>query len=265
MSDSASQPEFGNEQLWLQIFRDGHPVLMGKQRRYRRLPGLPRCKLCFAPFGGWGGWVARRIGLRPSNRNPRFCNACDRFIEQFPGGAEVPISILFCDLRGSVALGERLGAAAYAATVARMRDTVVAALWQHDGFVLEFQGDSVIGVWPPGFSGKDHALKAVAAARSMARTLARQEDAGDDPIRAGIGLHTGTAFLCTFSAASGLLQEVGAFGQAMNIAARLSALAEPGQILATRAVCDAARQAPPPLRQVTLKGIDDPVEITALA
>ena len=144
-------------------------------------------------------------------------------------------------------------------------DTVVAALWQHDGFVLEFQGDSVIGVWPPGFSGKDHALKAVAAARSMARTLARQEDAGDDPIRAGIGLHTGTAFLCTFSAASGLLQEVGAFGQAMNIAARLSALAEPGQILATRAVCDAARQAPPPLRQVTLKGIDEPVEITALA
>ncbi|MDF3605465.1 hypothetical protein PE067_04445 [Paracoccus sp. DMF-8] len=105
MSDSASQPEFGHEDLWRQIFHDGHPVLTGKQRRYRMLPGMPRCKMCFAPFGGFGGWIARRIGLRPSFRNPRFCNACDKFIEQFPGGAEVPVSILFCDLRGSVALG----------------------------------------------------------------------------------------------------------------------------------------------------------------
>lgn len=264
MSDSTSQPEFGHEDLWRQIFHDGHPVLTGKQRRYRMLPGLPRCKMCFAPFGGFGGWIARRIGLRPSFRNPRFCNACDKFIEQFPGGAEVPVSILFCDLRGSVALGERLGGAGYAATVARMRDLVVAALWQHDGFVLEFQGDSVIGIWPPGFSGPDHAPKAVAAARTVAEALARQPQ-GKDPVRAGIGLHTGQAFVCTFSAASGKLQEVGAFGQAMNIAARLSALAEPGQILATQAICDAAGQQPDDMRDVTLKGIDAPVRITALA
>ncbi|SFA51829.1 adenylate cyclase [Paracoccus halophilus] len=266
MPENASQPEIGNEELWRQIFHDGHPVLAGKQRRYRMLPGVPRCKLCFAPFGGFGGWVARRIGLRPSNRNPRFCNACDRFIEQFPGGAEVPLSILFCDLRGSVALGERIGAAAYAQTVARMRDTVVEALWRHDGFVLEFQGDSVIGVWPPGFSGADHARKAVAAAREVAEALARTAQ-GSDPIRAGIGLHTGPAFLCTFSAASGMLQEVGAFGQAMNIAARVSTLAEAGQILVTEAVCDAADQkaAPGALREVTLKGIDEPVRVTALS
>ena len=86
------EPEIGNQDLWRQIFHDGHPVLAKKQRRYRMLPGTPRCKLCFAPFGGTGGWIARRIGLRPSNRNPRFCNACDKFIEQFPGGAEVPLS-----------------------------------------------------------------------------------------------------------------------------------------------------------------------------
>lgn len=265
MPDQQPQPEIGNQDLWRQIFHDGHPLLAKKQRRYRMLPGTPRCKLCFAPFGGAGGWIARRIGLRPSNRNPRFCNACDKFIEQFPGGAEVPLSILFCDLRGSVALGERVGAAAYAGTVARMRDTVVEALWRHDGFVLEFQGDSVIGVWPPGFSGTDHALKAVAAAREVARTLHAQPEQGD-PISAGIGVHTGLAFLCTFSAASGMLQEVGAFGQAMNVAARVSALAEPGQILVTEAVCEAADQriAPGALREVTLKGIETPVRIMAL-
>lgn len=259
------EPEIGNQDLWRQIFHDGHPVLAKKQRRYRMLPGTPRCKLCFAPFGGTGGWIARRIGLRPSNRNPRFCNACDKFIEQFPGGAEVPLSILFCDLRGSVALGERVGSAAYARTVARMRDTVVAALWQHDGFVLEFQGDAVIGVWPPGFSGTDHALKAVAAARHVATTLQKQPERGD-PISAGIGVHTGPAFLCTFSAASGMLQEVGAFGQAMNIAARVSALAKPGQILVTEDSCNAADQRTPPgsLSEVMLKGIDNPVRIMAL-
>lgn len=257
--------EIGNQELWHQIFHDGHPVLARKQRRYRMLPGVPRCKLCFAPFGGAGGWVARRIGLRPSNRNPRFCNACDKFIEQFPGGAEVPLSILFCDLRGSVALGERIGAAAYAGTVARMRDTVIEALWRHDGFVLEFQGDNVIGVWPPGFSGPDHALKAVAAARDVAQSLRERPKQGD-PIDAGIGVHTGQAFLCTFSAASGMLQEVGAFGQAMNVTARVSALAKPGQILVTEALCDAAEQRTPPdaLSEVTLKGIEAPVRIMAL-
>lgn len=54
----------------------GHPVI---------LPAPPRCRLCLVPFAGIGGWLMRRRGKAPSSRNPHCCNACDRFLDAFPG------------------------------------------------------------------------------------------------------------------------------------------------------------------------------------
>ena len=43
----------------------------------------------------------RRKGKAPNSRNPNFCNACDKFLEAFPGGAEIEMSILYVDIRHS--------------------------------------------------------------------------------------------------------------------------------------------------------------------
>ena len=97
-----------NEEVWYAVFGPGHPDLQKQHRLHKRLPSPPRCKLCLAPFGGLGGAYMRLRGKRPSNRNPRFCSACDHFIRAHPGGAEVMLSMVFADVRGSTALAEQV-------------------------------------------------------------------------------------------------------------------------------------------------------------
>lgn len=247
----------GNEELWYTVFAEGHPVLVKKQKRFTLLPTEPRCKLCFAPFAGLGGWVMRRRGLKPSERNVHYCNACDGFLEAFPGGAEVPMSMLILDIRDSVPLSAQLSPKDFARTVNRMRDAVTETLADHDGFVLEFQGDSVVAVWPPGFSGKDHAAKAIRAAEAVVPTVVGITGS-EQAIPLGMGVHTGEVFIGTVSAAGGRMQGISAFGYHVNLCARLAAAARAGEALISAATYDAAGKTPPDTgaRELELKGVD---------
>ncbi|HEV7810516.1 MAG TPA: hypothetical protein VGO64_07945, partial [Candidatus Limnocylindrales bacterium] len=89
-------------------------MLMGEDRflpRLRRLwkqvPSAPRCKLCGAPLHGPGLVVTRVLMHGPSASNPLLCSACFGQIRKNPGGAEIEISVLFADIRGSTAIAER--------------------------------------------------------------------------------------------------------------------------------------------------------------
>jgi adenylate cyclase len=256
----------GNEALWYQVFCEGHPVLVGKQRRYGVLPGAPRCKLCDAPFGGVGGWVMRRRKLSPSDRNPNYCNACDGFLDAFPGGAEVPMSMMMVDIRSSVELSARYPAREFARLVSGMREDMLAILDRTDGFVLEYQGDSVFAVWPPGFVGPRHAEKAIATAEAAVRHFS-SEGAGDDQPPVGIGVHTGPVYIATISAPGRTLSGIGAFGLEVNVLARLAAAASPGEALLSVAAYDAAGRTIPTdrLRDETFKGIDHAVPAVRLS
>ncbi|NNU79916.1 adenylate/guanylate cyclase domain-containing protein [Halovulum dunhuangense] len=257
--------EDGNEELWYQVFQEGHPVLLGKQKRFSMLPGRARCKLCRAPLTGIGGWITRRIGLEPSSRNPFFCNACDGFLQAFPGGAEVDLSILFCDLRDSVPLSAAMSPKEFKQLITFMRETIIPVLWQAEGFVLQFQGDAVIGVWPPGFSGKDYARKAVTGGMRLPRALESNPFNGR-ALPVGIALHTGRAYLGTVASVNGNMQEVSAFGFDVNVAARLAAAANAGEVLISEAALKAAGRTidEAELRSYDLKGIDDEVRAARL-
>lgn len=79
------------------------------RRIFRILPHDPRCKFCNAPFQGVGGMIVKTVfGKQRSAMNPRFCNMCDEAMRRFPGGAEVEMSMLFADVRGSTALSETM-------------------------------------------------------------------------------------------------------------------------------------------------------------
>lgn len=229
----------GNEELWYQVFQLGHPVLARKQRLYAMLPGRDRCKMCYAPLNGFGGWLAKRLGLEPSNRNPLFCNACDGFLQAFPGGAEVDLAIMFCDLRGSVELSSGMSPKEFKDLIVTMRETIIPALWRSEGFVLQFQGDSIIGVWPPGFSGPDYAKKAVDAGFRMSELLNTLTINGRR-VPVGISIHAGRAYLGTVASVGNDLQEVSAFGYDVNVAARLSDAATVGEVLISEAAFTAA-------------------------
>lgn len=253
----------GNEGVWHTVFAEGHPVLAGKQKLYRVMPSSPRCKLCEAPFAGPGGWLLRQQGLHASDRNPHYCNACDGFLDAFPGGAEVPMSMMMVDIRNSVALSGQTSAANFARLVMAMRDDVAAILEETDGFLLEYQGDSVFAVWPPGFVGPGHAGRAIAAGQLAARVFAGR---GDGPGPIGVAVHSGTIFIGTVSAAGGKMQGISAFGLDVNLLARLAHAARPGEVLISAAAYAAAGQALPTSggRTETLKGIAEPVEVVAL-
>src|ERR1041385_8884635 len=75
----------------------------------RVLPHDPRCKFCNAPFQGVGAMIVRVLfGKQRSALNPRYCNLCEIASREFPGGAEVEMSMLFIDIRGSTALSEKM-------------------------------------------------------------------------------------------------------------------------------------------------------------
>lgn len=245
----------GNTALWYQVFATGHPVLSGKQRRYSVLPGAPRCRLCEAPFGGVGGWVMRLRGLHASERNTHFCNACDGFLQAFPGGAEVPMSMMMADMRGSVELSSRMSPSEFATLVIRMRTELRAILELTDGFILEYQGDSVLAVWPPGFVGESHAARAVEAAEMAVK------GSSSVPLF-GAAVHTGTVFIGTVPDVGGYMKGISAFGVDLNLLARLAHLARPGQVIVSAEAYEAAGRdrSRASFQSFELKGIDHPVE-----
>ena len=146
----------------------------------------------------------RLMGKGRNGRNPRYCNACDKFLQAYPGGAYVELSMMFADIRGSVSRAERMPAADVSRQLNSFYTAVTRALIKTDGFILELRGDCVFGVYPPGFCGPEHARKAVEAAQHLLSDIPpRAPDGSLLPI--GIGIHTGTVFACTVSGAEGAI------------------------------------------------------------
>ena len=229
-----------NQELWTTIFRDGHPALKSFQRFHSWLPSSPRCKMCYAPFHGVGGIYMRLRGKGPANRNPRYCSACDKFLRAFPGGAEVAMSMMFVDVRGSVQIAERMAPAGFSQFLQGFFASATQALIDTDGFVVDFRGDCVVGVYPPGFSGADHARKAVEAARHLLNDIPPlAPDGALVPI--GIGIHTGLVFIGTVSGAESGMHDITILGHNVNIAARLSQSAGAGEALISEEAVAASR------------------------
>ena len=231
-----------NQEIWLAVFRDGHPQLKSYQRLHRSLPPwvLPRakCKLCFAPYTSLGGILMRFRGKVPSVPNPDYCTACNYFIQTSPGGAEVELSILFVDVRGSGKFAARLTPTDFSHLIQRFYKAGTQSVIRSEGFIVDLVGDALVTVFPPGFVGQDHSGKAIRAAESLLHLVVPVGQDGT-PLPIGIGVHTGIAFIGTFEGAKGGIQDVRVVGDSVNIAAGLSQLAAPGEALISEAVFEA--------------------------
>ncbi|HYN69140.1 MAG TPA: hypothetical protein VEX41_02900, partial [Candidatus Eisenbacteria bacterium] len=79
-----------------------HPGLARSRRFMGRLPHGPHCKLCAAPFEGPAGAVLRHVGFARFPGNPAICGSCIKSLNKVGVfGAEIPVSLLFADIRGS--------------------------------------------------------------------------------------------------------------------------------------------------------------------
>ena len=109
--------------------------LQNMRRMWGALPSAPRCKLCNAPFRGPGGVLTRALAFGPSQLNRRLCKWCIRSIHKNAGGAEVEISVLFADVRGSTTIAETMAPGEFSQLLARFYGAAAEVIDEEDGIV----------------------------------------------------------------------------------------------------------------------------------
>jgi adenylate cyclase len=261
MTEATEQDAGRNEALWRKTLITGHPGKVWGRKFMRLLPSAPRCKACHNPFGGIGGRICGAIGMRPSRKNPRLCALCCEKMP--PGGAEVEIAVLFADVRGSTALAERLGPAAFAAALNDFYATVTDVLVRYDATVDKLIGDEVMAFFVPGFCGPQFKRSAVEAGRSLLRALGYGGE-NDASLPVGVGIDAGTAFVGNVGAPNYV--DFTALGDPVNTAARIQAAAGEGELLVSEtafaAVAD--RYAGTEARTLDVKGKQDPIRVRSV-
>jgi adenylate cyclase len=229
-------------------------------RMLRLLPHEPRCKFCNAPFEGIGSIFVRALyGKKQSSLNPRFCSVCEDFAGRFPGGAEVEMSMLFADVRGSTALSEQMSPMDFSRLINRFYVDSTNAIIEEDGLVEKLAGDSVAAFWGAGFAGPNYVQRTLNVARNMSKMMVRRR------IPVGIGVHTGIAYFGSMGAADGLV-DIAAIGDEVNLAARLASKAAAGEIIVSEQALEKAGTDGSELesRSLELKGIRGPVPVRVI-
>jgi adenylate cyclase len=257
----STQP--ANEKLWRSLWTGEPRSKLHRARRiFRHIPSGPRCKLCYAPFHGVGGPIMRLLGCQPSPKNPNFCNTCGTFAAKHPGGAEVELSILFADVRGSTAMAEGMTAASFQERMSRFHRVATEVLIAAEAMLDKIVGDEVGGVFLPIVAGRQHARIAVTAAQDLVAAVARRAH-----LPVGVGVHTGVAYLGTVEGAGGSVRDIAAVGDTVNTAARLASAGAAGEILISEAAYHAAGLDlnDPPRRTLDLKGKRDPFAVRVLS
>jgi class 3 adenylate cyclase/tetratricopeptide (TPR) repeat protein len=159
------------------------------------------------------------------------------------------VTIFFCDLVGSTALGESTDPEVVRARLARTFEELRAILERHGGSVEKFVGDAVMAVFGIPVAHEDDALRAVRAAAEMRQAIAAHG------LEARVGINTGEVVV-------GGAGQTLVTGDAVNIAARLEQAADSGEILIgaqTRALVRDAVSVDP-LEPLEFKGKAAPVE-----
>lgn len=199
------------------------------------------------------------IGREQSKYNPRFCIPCEKF--EHPGGAEVVISMLFADVRGSTTLAEQMSAREFSQLINRFYTTATHVLIQADALVDRLMGDEAIGLFIPGFAGPEHPRRAVESAQELLR-LTGHRDARGPWLPVGIGVHTGRAYVGIVGGEDSPM-DFTALGDNVNITARLASNAGTGEILISEATYSAARLNLENIerRQMELKGKSEPIGV----
>jgi len=160
----------------------------------------------------------------------RFCEACGAALAARPAAASEQrkrVTVLFSDVTGSTALGERLDPESLRAVMARYFELARRVVERHGGTVEKFIGDAVMAVFGVPVLHEDDALRAVRAAAELQAELAglnaTLERDYATALELRIGVNTGEVVTGT--------EERLATGDAVNVAARLEQAARPGEIL----------------------------------
>ena len=198
------------------------------------------------------------LGIRQFADRKRFLREAARLAEG-PAAGQVHwriLSVLFCDLVGSTELANKIDAEEYRIALKAYLDTSRNSIRGYGGFVAMLFGDGVLAYfgWP--YAEEDQASQAVRAGLDLVAAVRELRFDNDVAPHCRVGIATGHVVI---GGDSGLDN---AFGETVNLAARLEGIAEPDCVVIDRSTYRAignrfdTDQLPP----VELKGFSQLVE-----
>jgi class 3 adenylate cyclase len=170
------------------------------------------------------------------------------------GGAVVEVTALFADLRGFTGFSERSTPEEIVVMLNRYFEHATAAILNEGGTVVQFVGDALMALFNAPARQDDHPVRAARAALAMQAAVETTAASSPGWPRFRVGINTGPALVGNIGSTA--LRSFNAMGDAVNVAARLESVAQPGQVViggSTRAKlpADAAVE---PLGELAVKG-----------
>jgi len=192
----------------------------------------------------------------------RLCGYCGSVLAAQPPPQEVrkTVTFVFCDLKGSTELGDRLDSEALREVLALYFSAMKPVLERHGGTIEKYIGDAIMAVFGLPRMHEDDALRAVRAAAEMREALAelnvRLQTGFGVVLENRTGVNTGEVV----TGDTGDSQRL-ATGDTVNVAARLEQAAPTGEVLIGESTYRLVRDAIEvvPVEPLELKGKPEPV------
>ncbi len=174
------------------------------------------------------------MGARPNpNYTPK--HLADKILASRSAmeGEKKQVTVLFCDVAGSMDLADTLGPEAWHQTLNHFFEVLTSAVHEFEGTVNQYTGDGIMALFGAPIAAEDHARRACMAALAIQERLF--------PLRSKVEAEHGAQFAARIGINSGevvvgkigddLRMDYTAQGQVVGIAARLEALAPSNSIL----------------------------------
>jgi len=197
--------------------------------------------------------------------------AAEQILKRDPGlsGVEEQITVMFVDIRSSTAQAAAMKPAQVVEMLNDFFRVTVRVVEEHGGMVNKYLGDGFMALFGAGDSNSKHADAGVFAGREILVALEELNRelaaAGREPIRIGVGLHTGPAIVGSIGSPERL--EFTAIGDTVNVASRIESLTKTvGRPLLITAKVRESLTIDFPLEALSpqhVRGVAEPVEVFA--
>ena len=145
------------------------------------------------------------------------------------GGNTKELTLLFSDIRGFTTFSEKLTPDFLGDMLNEYFSLMTSSIFAHGGTLDKFIGDAVMAIFGAPLDLPGHPLNGCLSARSMISNLnklnIKWESEGKNPIKIGIGLHTGKVKVGNFGSHERFDYTV--IGENVNLASRLEGLTKP--------------------------------------
>ena len=145
------------------------------------------------------------------------------------GGAVVEVTALFADLRGFTSFSERSTPEEIVVMLNSYFEHATAAILDEGGTVVQFVGDALMALFNAPARQDDHPVRAARAALAMQAAVEATAASSPGWPRFRVGINTGPALVGNIGSTA--LRSFNAMGDAVNVAARLESVAQPGQVV----------------------------------